>query len=488
MVRMRGLVRIIAGLFVGLFVGLWTLGCEPYRGATPVLTQMSPSTGDSESETLTTITGENFRVALMSYLDGESVGEANDTFAASLDSTSLLTVSFINETTLSATVPAGMTPGAYTLSVTDPSGNVAHLPSAFTVVCNNPGPGCWSLAECNRRIELTFDGFVPTENLLDVPVLVRLTPGRVDYDEIMDDGRDIRFMTADSAQVLDHEIERWVDNGQSDIWVRVPIVNGGAGNDRVWMYYDCATDAANDPQAVWDASYLGVWHMSGAPDDSTQWGHDGTPSSIADIDDSAQTVIAGAKQLSGAEDSFISVADVPELGVVGDLSLSVWINYDSLIADEYGNAIVTRANSPGNPPASGNYPYWLNLESDGTIRAYWEFGNNGFVDVLSTTPVISTAGTWYHIVMVRDATAQQVTFYVDGAPLGEPVDYSDNPTAGESGTLYFGRSARSAGFEFSGRLDELRIGAVARSAAWVSAQYATARDDFISYGVPEQRP
>lgn len=48
-------------------------------------------------------------------------------------------------------------------------------------------------------------------------------------------------------------------------------------------------------------------------------------------------------------------------------------------------------------------------------------------------------------------------------------------------------SARSPDFEFAGRLDELRIAAVVRSAAWVAAQHATARDSFISYGVPQQR-
>ena len=54
--------------------------------------------------------------------------------------------------------------------------------------------------------------------------------------------------------------------------------------------------------------------------------------------------------------------------------------------------------------------------------------------------------------------------------------------------LYNGRSARTDGFEFEGRFDEMRIETVRRSGAWVAAQYSTALDGFITYGSPEQHP
>jgi hypothetical protein len=254
------------------------------------------------------------------------------------------------------------------------------------------------------------------------------------------------------------------------------------------MYYDCTDTATYNPGGVWDANYRGVWHLSGPPNDSTSWDHDGTSSNTVDVNDSAETVVAGAKELSGAPESFISVDDVPELSLIGDLTLSAWINYASLTSGTYRNAIFTRAASSGNPPASGNYPYWLNLESDGTIRVYWEFSNNGYVDVLSTTTATSNSGNWYHLVMVRDSTQKQVMFYFDGALLGDPVDYTDNPTDGQTGVLYFGRSARSDGYEFQGRFDEMRVEAILRSGAWVAAQRSTALDSFITYGSPEQQP
>ena len=41
---------------------------------------------------------------------------------------------------------------------------------------------------------------------------------------------------------------------------------------------------------------------------------------------------------------------------------------------------------------------------------------------------------------------------------------------------------------FKGVLDEVRISTVARSDAWIAAQYASMRDMFVSYGMTEQAP
>ena len=483
---MMGMLRMVPVVVGGLLLTLMP-GCDA-DVPRPVLIQMSPSSTIPAQEIPVTITGENFRVAVRSSLDGESGGVVDDTFAAQLGAMPLDSVVLVDETTLRATVPAGMDPGEYPLSITDPNGQVAELPAAFVVCGRSQADDCWLLPECEYRISLTFDRVVSTEDLLDMPVLVRLTPERVDYDQIAADGADLRFLDPEGAVSLDHEIERWEEGGESNIWVRVPQIDRDTGTDRIWMYHGCSSEGPYNPQGVWGPPYRGVWHFSGTPDDSTAGSHHGAPSNAQEIDDSGQTVVAGATQFTGQPNSYISVADDPDLAVLDDLTLSVWLNYDSLTAGAYRNAILTRGGSPGNPPATGNYPYWLNIESGGRLRAYWEFDDNGFVDIVSATPANSSPGTWYHVVAVRDSSAKDVTFYLDGAPLGEPVAYDDHPTDGLEGILYFGRSARSPDYEFAGRLDEMRIVATARSAAWVAAQYATTLDNFISYGSPESKP
>ena len=40
--------------------------------------------------------------------------------------------------------------------------------------------------------------------------------------------------------------------------------------------------------------------------------------------------------------------------------------------------------------------------------------------------------------LVRSSEAMNVTFFVDGAPLGDPVSFDRLPTSGGRGMLYFG--------------------------------------------------
>jgi hypothetical protein len=57
-----------------------------------------------------------------------------DGAAASLEGYGQLNTTFVNATTLRATVPAGLIPGSYTITVTNPDGNYYSLYSAVTVV------------------------------------------------------------------------------------------------------------------------------------------------------------------------------------------------------------------------------------------------------------------------------------------------------------------------------------------------------------------
>ena len=53
----------------------------------------------------------------------------------------MTSVTFVNSTTLTATVPWGLNPGVYPLTVVNPDGGSVSLPGAFTVT---PGIGQWN--------------------------------------------------------------------------------------------------------------------------------------------------------------------------------------------------------------------------------------------------------------------------------------------------------------------------------------------------------
>jgi photosystem II stability/assembly factor-like uncharacterized protein len=91
----------------------------------PTLSGIAPANAYNDLDTAVTITGSDF-VA---------------TPTVSLGSTALTDVTFVNATTLTATVPWGMDPGTYDLTVANPDGGVGSLSSAYTV---GAGIGQWN--------------------------------------------------------------------------------------------------------------------------------------------------------------------------------------------------------------------------------------------------------------------------------------------------------------------------------------------------------
>ena len=88
----------------------------------PVVSTVDPASAPDDGNTSVTITGTGF-VA---------------TPAVSLGSTPLTDVTWVDGGTLSATVPGGITPGVYPLTVVNPDGGSDSLPAAFTVTAVIP--------------------------------------------------------------------------------------------------------------------------------------------------------------------------------------------------------------------------------------------------------------------------------------------------------------------------------------------------------------
>ena len=155
-----------------------------------------------------------------------------------------------------------------------------------------PASAAWWNANWGERLKLTFDNSARVETLVDFPVLVTLTPARVDYGKIQLQGEDVRFIDGNTGAVLEYEIETWVDGGTSRIWVKVPQIIGLSQVDHIWLYYDNPAavyeQTLADEQDVWSNSYRAVWHLretdidGGADDirDSTSFGNHGTTNNM----------------------------------------------------------------------------------------------------------------------------------------------------------------------------------------------------------------
>jgi len=129
-------------------------------------------------------------------------------------------------------------------------------------------PSCplnWWGTDWKHRRKFTFTAPSLSQNVTDVPVLVTLTPSRIDYSKVKPNGDDLRFTDASASPgvaPLPYEIESWNPGGTSSIWVKVPQIDKNSTTDSITLYYGnpAAADGQN-PASVWDSSFTLVQHL-----------------------------------------------------------------------------------------------------------------------------------------------------------------------------------------------------------------------------------
>jgi uncharacterized repeat protein (TIGR01451 family) len=338
-----------------------------------------------------------------------------------------------------------------------------------------------------RRIKLTFTNTAQTEDLVDFPVLVTLDAGRIPYTQTQDAGQDIRFVDPDGT-LLAHEIERWDETGTSYVWVNVPQIDGGSNADYVWMYYG-NPDALDGqaPERVWASSYRMVYHLADGPgppgmtiEDSSANGFDGANQGSTAH---GSGYIAGARDFDGTDDYVDLGSDLAILNGVGQATLSAWIRPDVLGGGDRRDII---AISVGDSAPT--------IDSRATIyQLRRRVGIVGRAPDSQPMEMINTSSTpltwdWHYVVAVIDYAGNAVTIYVDGdpQPLADSPNFEDPTTSDvNSAVAALGSEDDGTTLYFDGRIDEARVAAALRSADWITAQYASMTDSFITYSSQE---
>src|SRR5215472_7732979 len=73
--------------------------------------------------------------------------------------------------------------------------------------------------------------------LSQVPVLVRLHSGNLDFTRVKPDGSDLRFVSADGKIPLKYHIEKWDPASEiALVWVLLPAIAPGQADAFIWMY------------------------------------------------------------------------------------------------------------------------------------------------------------------------------------------------------------------------------------------------------------
>jgi RHS repeat-associated protein len=341
---------------------------------------------------------------------------------------------------------------------------------------------------------------VPTADQANFPFLFSVTDPALastsDGGHVTSSNASDILFSSDPAglQPLSFDLEQYNPaTGQIAAWINVPILSHSS-DTVIYMFYGNAgaTASQQNSVAVWDANYTGVYQFedlqAGTLYDSTINANDAT----------ANDVQLGLGQPGGAgafagTDSYISLpsSDFPSFPQSGNsapvfnASFGVWFKTAS-------SGVILGQTGPSTP---GSYPGgWvpaLYIDTNGNLRA--NFFNTTNVPQIVSSAVLND-NNWHHAVItfntnqttntiggfggsVSSTTSGIETLYVDGQLAGQQTGAT--PSGFNSGYSYFLGTGYAQGwantnnnwFYFKGSLDQVEVSSIARSGAWVQAEY-----------------
>lgn len=350
----------------------------------------------------------------------------------------------------------------------------------------------WFHTSWKFRKKLTFDNSKSSENLTDVPVLIKLTASNFDFSKARSAGQDIRFTDSDGTTTLSYEIERWDNGGQEAwVWVKVPQIDSSSNGDFIYVYY--GNTGATDAQSVastWHTSYTSVWHLK-----------ETSSGASAEFVDSTSNALSG----QGGGASGVST-QLPSASTSGKIAASQYFANDDYIelpseaSYDFDNASFTVSGwvkSTGNNQmivtknSNGSSGGWLVDISSNKLRGTIKGTGGASAAVRSSSSNIND-GNWHHFAVVfttntSTSASNDVSIYIDGQPNQAASVTRDGSTYASVATVVnLGRRAGNTAYLW-GSLDEVRVSNTSRSAEAIEAEYlsgavtGTVSGDSVTY-------
>ena len=333
-----------------------------------------------------------------------------------------------------------------------------------------------------RKFYITFPG-APSGTLTDFPVLVRVaanSPEGFSYaDCLRGNGEDLRFSDAD-GNILASEVDTWDVNGTSLIWVKVPTLTSST---KITAYYGWDKAPGVDGTRVWDANYVGVWHLGENALPLKESSGNSTPfatSTGSGISYNAGGSIGAALNLANAASgSAIYAADDPAYTDLDNFSFEYWLKQTA--KDTSTTMCLLQQMAGYNTDMS----YRVYIPKNST-RPNYQFSANGTAsDPLLLSGNIWTdppLNTWYYHAWTYNHPTHTRLSWKDGSKIGAyDAQTRSAPIHNSASPLSLGGGFSGAN-PFKGLIDELRISKVARSETWLKATYDTVKTaSFANY-------
>ena len=334
------------------------------------------------------------------------------------------------------------------------------------------GEGWWNDGWQYRkkiRIDTTTNGADISENLSDVPILVRLHTGNFNFTNAREDGGDIRFVASDDATLLKHHIEK-IDilDEIALVWVKVPRIAGGSDQGFIYMYYGnenaIGGQDAGGTFGVNQAACLHLGELEDPPRDATANNNNAAAFSGGQ---GLPGVIGNSVSLNGGGNR-IDLAGTPSLDFSSGFSLSAWVRINMAQSDAW---LFSRQGAAATLVVGieGTKVYASITAADGTV-----YSTDKSVDL----PV----GDW-HLITVTAKPGGRLDLYLDGMEMTWVNLPGSLPAL--DGDLLIGDSSQ-ADRSFFGDIDEVRVYTQPLSADRIRVDYASQGPDGLLLAFGEE--
>jgi|GEM_PF-1576683 len=223
---------------------------------------------------------------------------------------------------------------------------------------------------------------------------------------LTEEGHGLRITDA-SGNLVHHE-QRALLDGTPALWVRLPTF---VADETVALEFTFGPGIETpEPAPVWDADFLGVWHLDDAPmgldgdlsRNSAAPDQPGVLSGSMTPEQQSAGPLGPATEFDGDDD--IMTIDAPFVGQLNAYTISMWARTDNAVPDSRGS-FFQRLN--------GNYFYprcWHGATKSGGLFCQHSVGDS----TVSTSTEDLPIGEFFHMAVIRDADAAVTTVYLDG--------------------------------------------------------------------------
>jgi len=324
----------------------------------------------------------------------------------------------------------------------------------YNVPPASAGGGWWN-TDWQYRESITINHTKVSADLTNFPVLIDITDSGV-ASHAQSNGDDIAFTDYDGNK-LNHEIESYDSSAPHLVsWVNVPSLSSTT-DTILYMYY--GNPSANNQEnrtGVWDSNFLMVQHLNnytGTVQDSTSNHNDGT--AYGSMNRNVVGKIDGCYDFDGVNDG-VNLGNNTSISPRERITFEAWIKPDSLPSSTYWNLLIKGTSDP--------VPYQFYIAQ---TTGYFGFYNGSLPAVDSGVAVVPTV--WQHIAVSVNNPSSTAVLYMNGNPVAtrtRTIGYRDDGGPAQLGAF------TPQGNYFNGMMDEVRLSAVARSAAWLVTEYA----------------